>query len=156
MARVCIRASRCTGSVSVPSSKSDAHRKIIAAGLAFGEVSRIGRFALSDDLRYTLEAMRAFADIVVSDRHIEMHPRIPERKEARFDAGESGSTLRFLMPLFARFFATTRIEARKSLRTRPLESYREIFKDRLEIGEEIVLKGGLSGGDYRISGNLSS
>lgn len=156
MARVCIRASRCTGSVSVPSSKSDAHRKIIAAGLAFGEVSRIERFVLSDDLRYTLEAMRAFADIVVSDRHIEMHPRIPERKEACFDAGESGSTLRFLMPLFARFFATTRIEARKSLRTRPLEPYREIFKDRLEIGEEIVLKGGLSGGDYRISGNLSS
>lgn len=156
MARVRIRRSHCLGSVSIPCSKSDAHRKIIAAGLAFGETSRVDRIDFSDDLRHTLDAMRFFGEIGVFDHSVEIHSAIPEKRTAFFDAGESGSTLRFLLPLFAHFFEFTRIKAQRRLLERPLDIYREIFRERLKIGEEIELTGGLDHGDYRVYGNLSS
>ena len=99
---VVIRPGKLTGAVTPPPSKSQAHRLIIAAALAQGE-SRLENVDLSQDIRATLGCMEALgADWSLEDRTLtvqgfggeaQLDGQLPH-----FDCGESGSTLRFLIP----------------------------------------------------------
>ena len=92
------------GVVRIPSSKSDAHRKIICASLCVNQTSVISNVDFSNDINATIEAMKHFADIVIDEDKLIITGREIKEKEALFDAYESGSTLRFLIPLFSFFF----------------------------------------------------
>ena len=90
------------GQVRIISSKSDGHRSLIAAALA-AEESVLFVDGWSEDLEATVRCLRALgADIYQEPSGIEVIPVPKNQKgEAVLDCGESGSTLRFLLPVAA-------------------------------------------------------
>ena len=94
--------SRLTGEVQVPPSKSVAHRMILCAALARGK-SRIGPLEPSRDIQATLDAVRALgAEVRWDGRHVSLDSTgLFSKTERTIHCGESGSTLRFLLPIAA-------------------------------------------------------
>lgn len=91
------------GTVTVPPSKSVAHRAIICAALSGGACC-ISNVALSRDIEATLRCMRALGAAFRTSAGKMQVTFSPGRKKTRLkelilDCGESGSTLRFLMPI---------------------------------------------------------
>ena len=144
------------GKIRIPASKSDAHRKIIAASLCFGQTSVIDNVDFSNDINQTLEAMKNFASIKVEGSTITIESIKPSSSKATFNALESGSTLRFLIPLFSYFFEETRIEGSARLLERPLSIYEDIYKDNLVISDHVEIKDSIKAGLYKIRGDISS
>ena len=101
--RATVYPSFCGGAVIVPPSKSMAHRAIICACLADG-VSTVRRVSESDDMRATIGAMEALgAKIERKGDTLTIHGTggVPRLSSCEVDCIESGSTLRFLIPLFS-------------------------------------------------------
>ena len=123
--------SRLEGSVIIPPSKSVAHRAIICASLGKGS-SKISNVDYSDDIIATIKAMEALGaniskedntllikGIFSEDNKINLHREI--------DCNESGSTLRFLVPISLLFDGESRFIGRGNLGKRPLDTYYNIF-----------------------------
>ena len=91
-----------SGTVNVPPSKSDVHRAIICAAMANG-VSRISPVALSNDIKATIGCIKALgADAVLENNVLTVDgTNMYKNKTALLDCGESGSTLRFFIPIAA-------------------------------------------------------
>lgn len=85
-----------------PPSKSAAHRALLCAGLARG-VSHLTHVGLSDDARATMEGLQAFgAKIQCQGEEVEVEGiEIPSQTFCQINCQESGSTLRFLIPVAA-------------------------------------------------------
>lgn len=150
------------GGVWAPPSKSMAHRMLIGAGLSAG-TSIIKGISGSEDVLATIDCLRALGakcelegDVVtvvgtdVSD--------IPENAELK--CRESGSTLRFLIPLCLMSGKNVTLSGSEYLFSRPLNVYEEICRKQgmeynLSSGK-LSLCGVLQGGDFRIRGNISS
>lgn len=146
------------GKINAPPSKSAAHRAIIAAALSCGS-SRIENIALSEDIKATAAAVsRLCADVEFSDNGLLITGGKSKAPSDIF-ANESGSTLRFLIPLCLDGQERL-ITGAKRLFARPLNVYEEIFKkDGIEYlkGEDFIkLKGWLKGGEYKVPGDVSS
>ena len=128
---VVIRSGKLAGSVTPPPSKSQAHRLIIAAALARGE-SRLENVDLSQDIRATLSCMEALgARWSLKDRTLtvggfggraQLDGRLP-----RFDCGESGSTLRFLIPIALAAAGGGVFTGHGRLMQRPQKPYFDLF-----------------------------
>ena len=98
---------RLLGDVTVPSSKSASHRAIICAALAKGK-SRIKGVSLSDDILATLGAIKALGATVETDGDDYIITGVTEpKKSAKIDCSESGSTLRFFIPIAAALGVST-------------------------------------------------
>lgn len=157
------------GSVVIPPSKSLAHRAIICACLSCGK-SVISNIALSDDIRATIECMRKLgASIAIIDDKLEIvgsSKRI--FSDLTFDCMESGSTLRFILPIaLVLNGGKNTFVGRGKLGERPMKIYSDICKDRgVEYVDkslsnkdrllDLSVKGGLKSGEYRIDGSVSS
>ena len=150
------------GAVRVPSSKSVSHRALLAASLAEGETALEG-LDRSEDLRATASAARAFG---ASARWLPGggmrlrgcgFPAVPARP---VDCGESGSTLRFLIPLLALTGQPVTLTGRGRLPQRPQEIYARLFAEHglpfAVTDKGISLCGPLTAGEYRLSGAVSS
>ena len=121
------------GSVKIPPSKSMAHRAVICASLSDG-VSKISNLELSDDIIATINAMRSLGAVITDKedclevKGIKSKDLLSERDYERvIDCNESGSTLRFLIPIALAFEGVTRFVGRGNLGKRPLDTYYEIF-----------------------------
>lgn len=154
------------GNVKIPPSKSVAHRAIICAALSEGK-SKISNIQYSDDMIATIEGMRAFgAEIVKHDDYVEIKgisSRVTHRDSDRIiDCNESGSTLRFLIPIALLLDGRSRFVGRGNLGKRPLNIYYEIFKQqgiKYRYEDEIldlIVEGKLISGEFKLSGNVSS
>lgn len=154
------------GEVTVPPSKSVAHRMIIAAALARGK-SVISNLYPSVDILATMDCMRALgAKIDFNDGTavVEGITEVPEK--AVLDCCESGSTLRFLIPVACALGVETQFRGRANLPKRPITPLTdELPKHGIEFdfseakeGESLpcLVKGKLSSGKYYISGSISS
>lgn len=152
------------GEVNVPPSKSVAHRMIIGAALADGR-SEVTNLSPSADITATIECMRALgAKIDFSDNRavIEGITEILER--AVLNCRESGSTLRFLIPVAAALGVEAEFIGGGKLPTRPLTPFFEEFPkhgvtfELPENGTNLPLKtkGKLNTGRYEIDGGISS
>lgn len=151
---------RADGAVSMPSSKSISHRAIIGACLADG-VSRISNISISEDIEATIRCMEMLGagierredDIIINGGKI-IHP-----KQELF-CGESGSTLRFLIPLAAMLGEPVVFTGGGRLLSRPQDVYEKIWKKRewnFEHTENRITVGGpLTGGKFKIRGDVSS
>ena len=144
MSSVVIEAAQLSGTVSVPPSKSAAHRFLIAAALAGGgQVEHPGD---SQDL----QATRACLD------------RLTAREEGLplLDCGESGSTLRFLIPVALAVRGGGRFTGRGRLMERPLGPYETLFRKKglkwERSGEVLTVEGALPAGTYSLPGDVSS
>ncbi|MBR6874175.1 MAG: 3-phosphoshikimate 1-carboxyvinyltransferase [Ruminococcus sp.] len=158
---ILITPSRLSGSVDIPASKSVAHRLIIAAALAKGE-SVITNVYPSKDILATIEAMRAFGAEIALDgdtahiRGIEQPPA-----EAVVDCGESGSTLRFLIPVAAALGVKATFIGHGKLPERPITPYLDTLPEHGAVFEydntmPFTVSGRLTAGEYRIGGDISS
>ncbi len=169
MQRAKIYPGKPSGSVKIPASKSMAHRAVICATLAEG-TSKLTNLTLSNDIRATLEGMRCLGaktefinekDDKNGETLLLTGSGAPHAAGAlTVDCGESGSTLRFFIPIFSLTGKPVRFIGHGRLPERPQTVYQEIFAaqglrfDKIEGGWEI--EGALTPGDYRIRGDISS
>lgn len=166
---VFIQPTKLSGTVLVPPSKSMAHRAIIAAALADGE-SVVYNIQLSDDIKATLSAIEALGAtvqtkedgdrLVVTIQGIDRSKAVAKRE---IDAIESGSTLRFMIPISTLVKGETVFRGRGKLGIRPLDTYSEIYMDQgltfdlvSQTPLELQTSGELTSGTYQMVGNVSS
>ena len=160
MRQIKISPSKLSGRIVVPPSKSLLHRAIIAASLAKGN-SIVSNISLSNDINATMDAMKAFgADYSISNNNAKISGFAKYSNSISINVNESGSTLRFLIPLLLHFSDNSLIYGTKRLLERPLEPYLEIF-DKLSISYKqnldcLELSGKLKPSDYFLSGDISS
>ena len=161
---VVIRPGKLAGAVTPPPSKSQAHRLIIAAALARGE-SRLENVDLSQDIRATLSCMEALgARWSLKDRTLtvggfggraQLKGQLP-----RFDCGESGSTLRFLIPIALAAAGGGVFTGHGRLMQRPQKPYFDLFHRKGIFWEQrdgvLTVRGRLTPGEYALPGDVSS
>lgn len=145
--------SKLAGSVTPPPSKSQAHRFLMAAALA-GEGSVVRNLADSEDIRATKRCLEEIGPW--------QGPLSPHRKLAlpELDCGESGSTLRFLIPIALAVRGGGIFTGRGRLMERPQKPYFDIFEEKGVFYEQkdgvLTVQGQLSPGKYSLPGNVSS
>ncbi len=156
-----------SGTVRVPPSKSAAHRAIMAAALAKGE-SVVENVDLSDDIRATLSACEALgcaADIVPNGQYntVTLRGGGDPAPDAVLDCAESGSTLRFLIPVACARDGRRTFTGRGRLPQRPLDAYLQIFDEQgirytrpYEANLPLTAEGALRAGRFRVDGRVSS
>ncbi len=151
------------GRVNAIPSKSDAHRQLILAALSDGPTT-LEMGPGSEDIEATARCLRALdarVENVAEGLRVEPIRRLPEGT-VELDCGESGSTLRFLLPLAAALGADARFLARGRLGERPNEALIEALRERgARIDGDkppMWVRGGdrLSPGPFPIPGNISS
>ncbi|MBQ9914648.1 MAG: 3-phosphoshikimate 1-carboxyvinyltransferase, partial [Clostridia bacterium] len=149
------------GTVTVPSSKSQAHRAVIAACLS-GGISQIRNLYFSQDIRATVSAMSALgAKVTETGDTLSVSGAYPDLEDgALIDCCESGSTLRFLIPLALLSGKTVTFTGRGRLMSRPLDPYFALFENiGIKAGkaeDRVTFSGKLTGGDFELPGNVSS
>lgn len=150
------------GTVNVPPSKSDVHRAIICAAMANG-VSRISPVALSNDIKATIGCIKALgADAVLENNVITVDgTNMYKNKTALLDCGESGSTLRFFIPIAAVGNINATFVGKGKLPQRPIGIFTEALPKagtvcKTEGGLPLEIKGQLKSGIFEIPGNVSS
>lgn len=156
---VTIKPGTLKGKAYTPPSKSFAHRALICAAMAKGR-SVISPVEYCDDVNATLSAL---TDLGVcraekQDDAIEVWGGLEGAPDRELFCMESGSTLRFLMPL-SLLFGGAVFSGRGRLMRRPMQPWEELCAKmgvRLEKGETILLSGRLEPGDYDIRGDVSS
>lgn len=161
--RVSISAGKAEGTVSAPASKSMAHRMLICAALANG-VSTVHDVPDCDDVKATIECLTKLGAKFQYDRNNVVTVYGTDIKNAApTDAlycNESGSTLRFLVPICLLCGKNVLMTGAPSLFRRPIGAYEELSKEKgfvfLQDGNSVVLHGPISSGEYRISGDVSS
>ena len=157
-----IQPSRLQGSVTVPPSKSMAHRALLCAGLAAG-TTQIQGILPSQDMEATCRALTALGASIARQGSLARVQGVagrPKAPQGPVDCGESGSTLRFLIPAFALASAPARLTGRGRLPQRPLGPYEAIFHGQgLPFAQDetgVSFQGPLAPGDYGLPGDVSS
>ncbi len=149
------------GDVTPPPSKSVAHRLIIAAALAKGR-SVIRSVYYSKDIIATIDAMRALgAEIDCDGSTVTVEGITAPPAKATVDCNESGSTLRFLIPVACALGVETTFIGRGRLPERPITPYlEELPKHGIEFDYSgtmpFTVRGKLTGGEFKIAGDISS
>ena len=151
-----------SGTVKIPASKSMAHRLLIAAAL--GKDPKILHFdGFSNDIGATIVCLRALGAEITElgggDWRVVPVETVSDAECSLF-CGESGSTLRFLLPIVGILGANAVFHMEGRLPERPLEPLRTIlFEHGMNIektGDLLVCSGKLSGETFEIPGNVSS
>lgn len=159
---ISIRPSKLKGELSVPASKSCAHRAIICAALAEG-TSHLSGVSMSKDIEATIGAMTALgAEFTVNGVDITV-TGTGGRKAVNcvIDCNESGSTLRFIIPIAAAVGSSTEFRGRGRLPQRPIDIFiRELGKNGVTFDYNntmpFIVSGGLKSGRFEIEGDVSS
>ena len=149
------------GAVAAPPSKSMAHRMLICAALAEGE-SFVHPIEESEDILATADGLRALGARIDAEagglRVTGCRPA--EAKAGVIPCRESGSTLRFLLPLCLLSGQAMKLTGSERLMSRPLDVYETLCAERgfrLEKGADgITVQGRLEAGEYPVRGDLSS
>lgn len=159
---VTIKPSKLEGSIMIPPSKSLSHRAIIAASLALGK-SVISNVLYSKDIKATIEAMRACGAIIEEyDDYLVIYGSKVKRVKSMINANESGSTIRFMIPIALVCDAPMEFRGENHLVKRPLDTFLEIFDLQgisYERGEDYLplkVNSGIKSGVYKVRGDISS
>ncbi|MBO7319750.1 MAG: 3-phosphoshikimate 1-carboxyvinyltransferase, partial [Clostridia bacterium] len=158
---ITIKPSVLSGATKAPPSKSMGHRLLICAGLASGE-SRIDNILFSEDILATLDCLEALgAEIKRVGDSVSVVGTLPKNSGGKvFNCRESGSTLRFFIPLAMLGEGESLFAGYGRLMERPMEVYESIAKEKgmaySKNAEGITIGGGLSAGSFKVPGNFSS
>lgn len=160
--KVKILPSKTSGEVSAPPSKSFAHRYLIGSVLSRGKCV-IKNIADSDDISATLSCIEQLGGSVTKDGNIVTVIPTNEKQieNAVFDCKESGSTLRFFIPVvLATGAKNCTFLGSERLLARGIKEYEKLFENSdvtIKSDEKsIEVNGTLSAGNYEISGEVSS
>lgn len=150
------------GTVTAPPSKSMAHRMLIGAGMAKG-ISRVEHIAFSEDIQATLGILQSLgADITMEGQTVTIQGIGNQvfRNTKELECRESGSTLRFFIPLLLTQKGETCFKGAKRLLERPLGIYENICKEQKIVfckeENQLILEGKLCPGTFQVEGNISS
>ena len=159
---VTIQPSMSHGSVKIPPSKSNAHRAIICAALANGK-STISNIDYSVDIQTTIDCMRKLgATIDCHEDSVEIQgiQDFNHLVDNHIECNESGSTLRFLIPIFSLTNQKVIFTGKNRLLKRPQKVYEDLFKENNlyfnQTEEFIEIEGRLQAKEYTLKGNVSS
>lgn len=137
------------GAVTPPSSKSQTHRAVLALMLAQGE-GKLSNLAVSEDIQATQDCVGA-----LKSGHPAQADGLP-----LLDCGESGSTLRFLIPVALAVRGGGHFTGRGRLMERPQGPYIRLFEEKgilwNQEGTCLTVAGQLEPGVYALPGNVSS
>lgn len=160
--KVKILPSKTSGEVSAPPSKSFAHRYLIGSVLSRGKCV-IKNIADSDDISATLSCIEQLGGSVTKDGNIVTVVPTNEKQieNAVFDCKESGSTLRFFIPVvLATGAKNCTFLGSERLLARGIKEYEKLFENsdvKIKSDEKsIEISGKLTAGNYEISGEVSS
>lgn len=148
------------GKVRAVTSKSDAHRALIAAALS-SEQTRVEVVDLSADISATVDCLRALGAEISRDGYIyTVNPVTDITCFSTLDCGESGSTLRFLLPVAAALGGSYEFTGGGRLPQRPISELVHTLEDNgAEFSSDTLpftVSGGLRAGTYSIPGSISS
>ena len=158
---VTITPSKARGRVAAPPSKSMAHRALICGALSGG--ATVTNVAFSKDIEATLACLQALgASVQIDGATVHIGglslSHIPEN--ACLSCNESGSTLRFLLPLCMAAGVPVTLTGSARLLERPLSVYEDIARAQHicfdKQGDRITVCGRLTSGDYTVPGDISS
>jgi 3-phosphoshikimate 1-carboxyvinyltransferase len=151
-----------SGTIEAIASKSEAHRMLICAAFADG-ATNIRCRTTSEDIDATVGCLRALGSGVARTRHgfrvVPLRGDAPEGAE--LDCGESGSTLRFLLPVVGALGRGATLDGRGRLAARPLSPlYEEMIAGGCDISEQgrlpLEVSGRLRAGTFELPGDVSS
>ncbi|HHW46293.1 MAG TPA: 3-phosphoshikimate 1-carboxyvinyltransferase [Clostridiales bacterium] len=150
---------RLAGSVTVPSSKSAAHRAIACALLAGGK-ARLENIDLSDDVIATISAAKALGcNITLEDNTLTIE-RSDTIEFANIDCIESGTTLRFFIPIAAALGIKATFTGKGRLPQRPIKVLTDLLESHgVKCSNDslpLTIEGNLTGGNFYLPGNISS
>ena len=164
--KIKIKPSTLNGTIEIPPSKSYSHRAVIAAALAEGgKKSKINNLKFSVDITTTTYIMENWgAEISRGESSLEIVGNdgkvVPKDKYVQ--CNESGSTIRFLIPIGLTNENELIFDGKGKLVDRPLDSYYRVFDKqgifyKNENGKlPLTVNGKLKAGNYEIDGNISS
>lgn len=161
MAEVTYRPAHVKGEVRIPPSKSAAHRALLSAALC-KTPCRVGPIDHSADMEATLNGVCAMGGTVKAEENgvLCIAPGTAPQS-VTVDCGESGSTLRFLIPVFAALGIEATFVGHGRLPERPIGVYTDLLPQHgvtVETagGLPFHITGKLQSGDFRVPGNISS
>lgn len=157
-----IEKSRAEGKMRVPGSKSAAHRMLICAAMCH-DICRIDELPLCEDVLATIDCLRALGVKIELDGRsatvsgIDFTKAVPSEP---LNCRESGSTLRFLIPLAMLSGHEVTFIGSKKLLSRPMGVYEGLAKDYgltfIKEEDKITVRGPICAGEYFIDGSVSS
>ena len=155
-----------SGTVTPPPSKSMAHRLLIAAALGAGR-STVRGVAMSQDVEATLRCLTALGGHwrettpgTLEITGIGGRRSTPGTALPHLDCGESGSTLRFFLPIALAVAGGGVFTGQGRLMARPQGPYLDLFREKgifcEQTGGTLTVRGTLKPGEYHLPGNVSS
>lgn len=160
---ICVTPKKLSGSVHVPPSKSLAHRAIICASLARGK-STISNIEYSKDIQATIAAMKSLGTMIFEhEDYLEIDGTTTFLKnQCEINCFESGSTLRFMIPISLVCENSLHFIGEGRLGQRPLQVYYDIFDQQgisylyRENVLDLYIRGRMHGDTFEIPGDVSS
>lgn len=149
------------GITDAPPSKSMAHRYLIGAALS-GEKCRLTGVDYSEDILASIDCLLALGANITTDKDtVTIDPKgFMQAKNPVLNCRESGSTLRFFIPLALCLGKPVTLCGSERLFCRPLDIYEELCRDNRFIFNKdknsVALCGKLESRDYKIRGDVSS
>lgn len=148
------------GAIKAIPSKSYAHRIMLCAMLSNMQTQIVGNYE-SKDMEATLSCIKALGSKVkIQNNVLYLSPEKKKQESVLLDCIESGSTVRFILPIVAALGIEAKVTGKEGLQKRPLKDLVDVLK---EHGEEIdsenlplTMKGKISSGIYKIRGDVSS
>lgn len=155
-----INPSPLTGCIDAPASKSAAHRALICAALA-DKATKITCSTTSVDIDATAQCLRELgATIDKTEYGFYVEPIAEAKENAVLNCHESGSTLRFMLPVCAVLGKAVSLYGEGRLPQRPIDELCTALESHdtalNSYSLPLTLSGGLNAGEYEISGNVSS
>ena len=159
MSRCYIAKGIARGTVTVPPSKSYAHRLLLAAFLG-GRRTTVSNVDLSNDILATIDCIKTLGGIVSTDGTSITIERGAAQQGAILPCRESGSTLRFMIPVALALTGSAQFTGTSKLFSRGIGEYEKIFAAqgiKYSLGaDSLLVKGQLSCGSFTIDGATSS
>jgi len=150
-----------TGKIDAPASKSMAHRYLIGAALS-GQVCVLSGVDRSEDILASIDCLKALgAEITIDKDIVTIDPSgFMQTESPVLECRESGSTLRFFIPLALCLGKPVTLRGSERLLERPLDLYEELCREKGFLFQKdknsVTVCGRLESGDYQLRGDISS
>ena len=150
-----------SGTISAPPSKSMAHRYLIGSALS-GEKCTLYGVDYSEDILASIDCLKALGvEVRTNDDEVYIEPKnLFSVENPLLNCRESGSTLRFFIPLALCMGKPVTFTGSERLFARPLSVYEQLCTEKgftyKKEGNTLTVCGKLESGNYKINGDISS